>query len=108
MVLTNRPLISGVNRHEGLLPVTPDVQRESVGKRRSAEGGKLHEGTLLAGTRNELRMWLKKSVAKHGLAPRALPRSDSDMVSLPVSLAKPDLNGTLKFSHPSRRRKGYC
>ena len=50
----------------------------------------------------------EKSVAKHRLAPRALPRSDSDMVSLPVSLAKPDFNGTLKFSHPSRRRKGYC
>ena len=60
MVLTNRPLISGVYRHEGLLPVTPDVQRESVGKRRSAEGGKLCEGTLLAGTGSELRMWLKK------------------------------------------------
>lgn len=49
----------------------------------------------------------EKSVAKHRLAPWALPRSDSDMVSHPVSLARPDLNGTLKFSRPPGRRKGY-
>ena len=78
-----------------------------MGKGQSAEGGKLHEGTPLAGTRTA-NVVEEKSVAKHRLAPRALPRSDSDMVSLPVSLAKPDFNGTLKFSHPSRRRKGYC